>query len=125
MNVTQVARIAHEVNRAYCESVGLGKRLPWDEVSPHDRDAAVMNVTAMARGFHTPESLHEAWCREMALNGWSHGKTYSPREKAHPMLMPYGELPIEARLCDALFLGVLRGAQMIVDPKAEEESVAA
>ncbi|KVZ18615.1 hypothetical protein WT88_29475 [Burkholderia stagnalis] len=117
MNVTQIARIAHEVNRAYCKSIGDDSHLPWGKASPAERDAAQMSVTAMMRGFQTPEQIHEAWRKELALSGWAHGLRYDPAKKTHPHLVDYASLPLTMRTRDALFLAVMRGAMLQGDPE--------
>jgi len=121
MNVTQIARIAHEVNRAYCASTGSGSGLSWDKASAADRDAAVMSVMALSRGFSTTEGVHEAWVREMSLNGWTHGDAVDVQAKKHPNLIDYASLPHEIQARDALFVAVVRGALGVVEV---EESVA-
>lgn len=123
MNVTQVARIAHEVNRAFCASIGGGAGLAWDKASASDREAAMMSVTALSRGFSTPEHIHEAWVREMSLNGWTHGPVVDVQAKTHPNLTDYAALPRDIQTRDALFVAVVRGALGIVEPEQVEGAV--
>ncbi len=44
MNVEQVARICHETNRAYCESIGDTTQLSWDSAADWQRESAIKGV---------------------------------------------------------------------------------
>lgn len=110
MNVTNVARIAHEVDRAYLMTIGGNVGEPWEKASADDRDGVVMTVRAMSVGHVTPRSTHEAWVTEMIRNGWRRGETYSTKKKTHPNIGDYDELPPEVRARDAILAAVVRGA---------------
>jgi hypothetical protein len=36
---------------------------------------------------------HEEWMRDQADAGWRYGTTYSKRDKTHPMILPWDQLP--------------------------------
>jgi len=44
MNVEQVARVAHEANRAYCESIGDTSQVRWEDAPQWQRDSALKGV---------------------------------------------------------------------------------
>ena len=44
IDVTATARICHEVNRAYCASIGDSSQVSWDEAEDWQRDSAVKGV---------------------------------------------------------------------------------
>ncbi|SIT50472.1 hypothetical protein BN2476_830043 [Paraburkholderia piptadeniae] len=125
MNVTQVARVVHEVERAYRMSVGETEVPSWEKASAQAREGAIFSVRAVAGGFMTPESTHEQWVREMTRLGWSRGDALDTEAKTHPHLIEYAALPREVQTRDALMVAVVRGALGIREPEDEEEAEAA
>lgn len=105
----QIARIAHEVNRAYCASIGDHSQPAWKDAPLWQKDSAIAGVE-----FHrenptaTPEKSHESWLAGKALDGWKYGPVKDPEKKEHPCFVPYLELPIEQRSKDYLFAGVVK-----------------
>lgn len=96
------ARVAHEVNRAYCQAIGDDSQVPWDEAPDWQRNSAMKGVVAANNGA-TPEQLHESWCAQKRREGWKHGPVKDPEAKTHPCLVPYEQLPAEQRIKDHLF----------------------
>ena len=68
-----IARVAHEVNRHYCMSLGDYSQVPWDQ-SPKDvQDSAVAGVRAhLANPKLTPQQSHDAWCSVRMAAGWTY-----------------------------------------------------
>lgn len=98
------ARVAHEVNRAYCASIGDDSHLPWFEAPEWQIVSACKGVEAIrANPDITPDQLHESWAAQKIADGWVYGETKDPEAKTHPCLRPYAELPAEQRTKDALF----------------------
>lgn len=110
MNPTQMARIAHEVYRAYCASVGGDQPLPWDKVSPWQRETAVNDVVVLRKGLMTPHRMHAIWCEHKTRAGWTFGPIEDTVRKTHPHLVPYDALPAALRAKDALLHAVVRNA---------------
>jgi hypothetical protein len=121
MHVTQVARIVHEVDRAYLAVTGDNSVPAWDRASASARQSAALTVTAIARGHVTPESTHAAFVAEYARNGWTHGETLDHEAKTHPQLVPYDALPIEVKTRDALIVAVVRGALGVNEEEGADE----
>lgn len=102
------ARVAHEINRAYCASIGDQSQAPWNEAPQWQRDSAVNGVR-----FHlgnpgaTPEQSHESWMAEKRAAGWVYGAVKDADAKTHPAFLPYAELPQEQRSKDYLFRAVI------------------
>jgi hypothetical protein len=44
MNDIDIARVCHEVNRAYCTSLGDESQLPWDSAPQWQKDSAINGV---------------------------------------------------------------------------------
>lgn len=111
--VEQIARIAHETNRAYCESIGDTSQPRWEDAPQWQRSSAIKGVQfhldAHARGEVPPASAsHDSWLEEKRADGWTYGPVKNPDAKQHPCFVPYDELPIEQRLKDYLFGAVVR-----------------
>lgn len=112
MNIEQIARICHETNRAYCESIGDSSQKPWEWAEQWQRDSAIKGVEyALANPGATPADQHEAWSRDKIAQGWTLGAVKDPDKQEHPCLVPYDDLPIEQRLKDHLFRGVVQAFQ--------------
>ena len=109
MTAEQIARVCHEVNRAYCQSLGDHSQLAWEDAPAWQRESAVHGVVAiLANPETTPEQSHLGWLREKAAAGWRYGPVKDAEKKEHPCFVPYGELPAEQRAKDYLFGAVVR-----------------
>jgi len=108
MNDEQIARVAHEANRAYCLAIGDTSQLPWDEAPEWQRKSAINGVA-----FHRanpdagPDHSHNEWLREKEADGWKFGPVKNPEKKEHPCFVPYDELPTEQKAKDFIFRGVV------------------
>lgn len=109
ISVLTIASVCHEVNRAYCQSLGDDSQLPWDEAPQWQQDSAINGVRfAIDNPGVTPEETHDNWLREKTAAGWVYGPVKDPEKKEHPCMMAYGLLPFEQRVKDKLFLVVVR-----------------
>lgn len=108
MTAKQAARIAHEVNRAYCQSIGDDSQPAWEYAPDWQHRSAINGINlhwaALARGEKLPPSAsHESWLREKEAEGWKYGPVKNPGTKEHPCFLPYDQLPAEQRTKDYLF----------------------
>lgn len=105
--VNKIARVCHEVNRAFCEATGDHSQAPWAEASDWQVESARAGVrkVLICPGI-TPEQLHEEWMALKISEGWVYGPMKDADAKQHPCLVPYSELPMEQRLKDHLFRAV-------------------
>jgi hypothetical protein len=109
VEIAQIARVAHEVNRAYCEANGDTSQPPWEGAPDWQKQSAINGVK-----FHlehpeaSPADSHESWLKEKTLAGWKYGPTKDPAKKEHPCMVAYDALPQDQRTKDFLFLGVVR-----------------
>lgn len=109
MSNEEVAKVCHEVNRAYCVSQGDGSQAPWHEAPAWQRESAIKGVAfARAHPDALPSDSHESWLAEKRATGWKYGPVKDPERKEHPCFVPYEELPPAQRMKDALFLAVVR-----------------
>lgn len=108
ITTADIARVAHEVNRAYCASIGDNSQLPWDEAPDWQKESAVKGIEMhLANPDTTPEQSHEAWMAHKAAEGWVYGEVKDPEAKTHPAMLPYDQLPTEQRTKDYLFKAVV------------------
>ncbi len=105
----QIARICHEVNRAYCQAIGDNSQLPWDAAPQWQVDSAIQGVHFIkCKPDATPSESHESWLKDKGMNGWKWGPVKDLKKKEHPCFLPYEELPLEQRVKDYLFGAVVR-----------------
>lgn len=104
MIITQIARVCHEVNKAYCESIGDNSQLDWNDAPQWQKDSAIEGVI-----FHlynpdaSPSASHESWLAVKEKEGWKYGPVKDAEKKEHPCFVPYDQLPVEQRSKDYLF----------------------
>lgn len=104
----EIARIAHEVNRAYCLALGDLSQLPWDEAPEWQRESAFAGVMLhLSNPDAGPEASHEAWAAHQLAKGWQYGPAKDVEAKTHPCLVPFAELPVEQQAKDFLFRSIV------------------
>lgn len=108
MKVVNIAQVAHEINRAFCNSIGDNSQLPWNEASQWQQDSAVNGVK-----FHlenpdaSPSASHDNWLKEKVDAGWVYGPVKDAVNKIHPCCVPYDQLPTTDKSKDYLFKQVI------------------
>lgn len=107
MNKEQIARVAHEVNRAYCEALGDMSQPVWNDAPDWQKASALVGVDLHLSGDHGPEASHESWMAQKLKDGWKYGAIKNPDTKEHPCLVPFDQLPKEQQAKDFLFRGVV------------------
>lgn len=116
MNITDIARIAHDANRAYCISIGDLTQLPWAQAADWQRESAIAGVRAHLAYDLTPEQSHEAWMKHKAAEGWVYGAVKDPIAKRHPCMLAYHLLPVQQRVKDALFRNIVHALKEVLVP---------
>ena len=105
----EIARVAHEVNRAYCQAIGDDSQPPWGAAPAWQQDAAQDNVAFHLRHPDAgPEASHQSWMAKKLADGWQLGPVKRPDLKQHPALLPFEQLPAEERVKDHLFRAVVQ-----------------
>ena len=112
LSTTEIARVAYETNRAYCESLGDFGQLSWGNVEQWQRDSAMNGVLAIRKGIVTrPEQSHENWLKEKYDKGWVYGKEKNTDLSVgcltHPCMVPFDKLPAEQQMKDYLFFAIV------------------
>lgn len=112
MTPEQIARVCHEVNRAYCEAIGDNSQVSWEAAPEWQRQSAINGVAFVLSNPSAPPSAnHDSWLAEKRAAGWSYGPVKSAKLKEHPCFVPYDELPTEQKAKDYLFRAVVRALQ--------------
>lgn len=106
-HLESIARMAHEVNRGYCQSIGDNSQPAWHDAPVWQRDSAINGVKFHLTNEATPEESHASWLKQKHDEGWKHGPVKDVDKKEHPCFCLYSELPQEQRAKDYLFRAVV------------------
>ena len=80
LSTAAIAKIAHEANRTYCESLGDFSQELWEDCLQWQRTSAMNGVLAIEKGVD---------------------------RKLHPCMVPFNELPAEQQMKDHLFFAIV------------------
>ena len=113
LNPEVIAQVAHETNRAFCQSIGDNSQPSWEDAPDWQKtsaiDGATFHVDALRSGREPePSASHENWLKQKEADGWKYGSVKDPEKKEHPCFVAYSELPIEQRQKDYLFAAVVK-----------------
>lgn len=104
MNTEEIARVCHQVNKAYCESIGDFSQPIWEDAPDWQKKSATAGVRIhLANPNLSPSESHNSWLSCKGADGWKYGPVKDPEKKEHPCFLPYEELPVEQRVKDYLF----------------------
>lgn len=107
-NIEQIAKVCHNVNKAYCESIGDFSQPTWDDAPKWQKESAIHGVQcAIDNPDITPEQLHQIWMDLKAFDGWTYGEVKDVEKLTHPCMLPYDQLPEEQKTKDKLFRAVV------------------
>jgi len=104
----QIAKVCHEVNKAYCESLGDMSQPKWEDAADWQVNSALDGIS-----FHLnnpeagPEASHNNWLKDKEKDGWKYGPEKDVEKKAHPCFVPFQDLPKEQQAKDFLFRQVV------------------
>lgn len=119
ISVEHIARIAHEVNRAYCQAIGDYSQPIWEAAPDWQKQSARLGVMFhMAHPDAGPNASHDSWLAEKQANGWTYGPVKDPIAKKHPCMVPFDELPAEQQAKDFLFRGIAHAIIDTVRPRS-------
>jgi len=108
MTVENIAQVAHEINRAFCASIGDLSQPDWDFAPDWQKQSAISGVQ-----FHldnpnaSPSASHDSWLKQKEEEGWKYGEVKDAEKKEHPCFVPYEQLPVEQQSKDYLFKQVV------------------
>lgn len=111
-----IAKVAHEVNAAYCRALGDRTQAPWEQAPEWQQKSAIAGVNMhLANPDSTPEQSHDSWLAQKLAEGWVYGPVKDAEKKEHPCCLPYHELPIEQQVKDYLFKAVVMAIAALPD----------
>lgn len=103
-----IARVAHEVNKAYCEALGDFTQPSWEDAPEWQKESAIKGVELhLANPNLGVDASHQAWLEHKRAEGWTYGPVKDPVKKEHPCFVPYADLPPEQKAKDFIFRGVV------------------
>lgn len=115
MTKEDIAQVSHEVNRAYCQSIGDQSQPEWKDAPEWQKSSAIKGVQ-----FHidnpdaSPSASHESWLKQKTEEGWKYGTVKNPELKEHPCFVPYDQLPPEQKSKDFLFKQVVHSLKPFI-----------
>ena len=107
MDREQIARVCHEVNRAYCQALGDMSQPAWEDAPQWQRDSAMMGVNLHSDNNVGPEASHESWMAQKVAEGWVYGPVKDPVAKTHHCIVPFDMLPQAQQAKDFIFRSVV------------------
>ena len=67
-----IATLAHEINRAYCQSLGDDSQAPWAESPEWQQQSAIKGVEMhLNNPAAEPDDSHNSWMAEKLAAGWT------------------------------------------------------
>lgn len=109
MKICDIAFVAHEVNRAYCASIGDNSQKPWADAPEWQKRSAEEGVLAVLSGKVTsPGDSHVSWLTHKLKEGWKYGEVKDETAKTHPCMVPFDALPFPQQVKDHLFLNTVK-----------------
>lgn len=108
MKIEEIAQVAHEINRAFCQSIGDSSQPYWEFAPEWQKESAISGVKFhIANPEAAPSNSHENWLKDKEADGWKYGPIKDPIKKEHPCFVTYEELPTEQKSKDYLFKQVV------------------
>lgn len=117
MTIPEIAKVCHEVNRAYCQALGDNSQPSWSEAPTWQIESACKGVKFHLDNSNAlPSHSHDCWLEERRATGWTYGPVKDPDKKQHPCFVPYSELSKEQQAKDYIFKAVVTAlAQFVTD----------
>jgi hypothetical protein len=110
-----IAKVCHQANKAYCESLGDMYQTNWEHSPKWQKDSAISGVKFHLDNHDAKASdIHNSWMNEKLDAGWKWGATKDPESREHPCIIPFEELPKEQQVKDILFKAVVDALRDLV-----------
>lgn len=108
LEIEKIAKACHEVNRAYCLSLGDASQPAWEDAPQWQKDSVILGVKLHVNNPNAgPQASHESWMDQKIADGWKYGPTKDPEAKIHPCIVPFEKLPVEQQAKDFIFRAVV------------------
>ena len=80
-----IAKTCHEVNRAYCHSIGDDSQPSWENAPEWQKKSAIAGVKyILTNPDAKPSDSHDSWLSTKKADGWKYGPVKDPEKKEHP-----------------------------------------
>jgi hypothetical protein len=107
IDVMTVAKVCHQANKAFCESIGDYSQRDWNDAPQWQTNSAINGVNFQIANPDAPaSSSHDSWLEEKRNAGWKWGPIKNEDLKEHPCFCAYDELPPEQQAKDHIFKAV-------------------
>ena len=103
--IHQIAKVAHEVNRVWCEFNGE-LQPSWADAPEWQRSSAMNGVRFHLENPDAGDAAsHDSWMAEKVAAGWVYGPLKDPYASppTHPCIVPFEQLPPAQQFKDRLF----------------------
>jgi hypothetical protein len=112
LNIEKIAKVVHEANKAYCDTIGDTSQKSWEEAPEWQKKSALagvkFHVETLNLGIRPqPEDSHNSWMKQKVGDGWKYGEVKDEFKKEHPCIVPYNELPLNQRMKDYIFAAIV------------------
>lgn len=110
MEQNEIARVCHEVNRAYCQALGDESQPAWADAPQWQKDSALLGVKLHIENPNAgPAASHESWMAQKVADGWVYGAAKDPAAvpPTHPCIVAFDALPREQQAKDYIFRAVV------------------
>ena len=105
----QVARVTHQLNKAYCEMIGDNTQVDFEDAPEWQTSSAINGVKFHIENPSANDSAsHDSWLKEKVEAGWIYGEVKNAESKTHPCIVPFDQLPLEQQIKDKLFRQTVR-----------------
>lgn len=124
--IEQTAKVCHEANRAYCETLGDNSQPSWENAPDWQKDSARDGVRFHFAHFEkfatvgSPGASHLKWLQQKQAEGWKFGPVKDPAKKEHPCFVPYDQLPLDQRRKDYIFAAICEAFAMALEAERVE-----
>jgi hypothetical protein len=111
----EIAKVAHEINKAYCEALGDTSQVDWDQAPEWQKNSALLGVELHTKFPNAgPDTSHNSWMAQKVSEGWVYGEVKDVEKKTHPCIVPYAQLSPEQKAKDFLFRQVVHSLNSLV-----------
>lgn len=109
LRINIAASTAHEANRVLCRANGDYSQKNWREAPQWQKASCINGVRNVMKNPNiTSEQSHINWMKEKEADGWVYGEKKNARDKTHPCMVPYSELPKEQKIKDEMFITIVK-----------------
>lgn len=112
--IENIARVCHEANRAYCQTLGDNSQTSWETAPIWQRESARAGVDLHLMGDFGAEASHISWMKQKLEDGWKFGAVKDPEKKEHPCIMDFKDLPMAQQMKDHLFRAIVHAFKVIL-----------